>query len=474
MSHRREVVVIGAGIAGLACAHRLREQGVDVEVLEAGDRVGGALRSESIDGHTVDLGPQTIHSRDPELFEHLSSIGLDGAIEVAGSGGKKRFIVVDGRAVELPGGPLSLLTTKALSWRGKLKLFGEPFAPPGPGGDESADDFVRRRLGDEVADRMLDPFVSGVHAGDPTTLSMRAAFPKLLEAERQHGSLTRWAVSRVRAGRRSGKKKSARPRVRSKLFSFTGGLAAWPRALSEAIGEDRVHTGSPATMIQPGTDGGWVIGSEGRTIATSAVVLAVPAPVAADLVEGISTGGARVLRDIPYSPVTTVHLTYRRSEVAHPLDGFGMLIPSRERRPVLGILWMSSLFDSRAVGDLVQTTSFVGGARFPELAGLSDSELVDLVHGQHEQILGASSAPGLRYVARWTHAIPRMEFGHVDRLNTLERMEAANPGIHLAGSYAGSGPSVPSCWSRGREVAEAILSERRVDTISTSKGNPTR
>lgn len=472
MSDRREVVVIGAGIAGLACAHRLREQGVDVEVLEAGDRVGGALRSESIDGHTVDLGPQTIHSRDPELFDHLTALGLDDSLEVAGTGGKKRFIVLNGRPVELPGGPVSLLTTRSLSLRGKLRLLKEPFAPPGPGGDESADDFVRRRLGDEVADRMLDPFVSGVHAGDPTTLSMRAAFPKLLEAERQHGSLTRWAASRVRAGRRrSGADKPARPRVRPRLFSFSGGLATWPKALADAIGADRVHTGTPATMIQPGADGGWVIGAGGRTIQASAVVLAVPAPVAADLVEGISTGGARVLRDIPYSPVTTVHLTYRREAVAHALDGFGMLIPSRERRPVLGILWMSSLFESRRVGDLVQTTSFVGGARFPELAGLSDSELVDLVHGQHEQILGASAEPGLRYVARWTHAIPRMEFGHVDRLSTLDRMEAANPGIHLAGSYAGSGPSVPSCWSRGRAVAEVIMAAQGV---STSERDPAR
>lgn len=471
MSSRRDVVVIGAGIAGLACAHRLHGEGVDVEVIEAGDRVGGSLRSEPIDGHVLDLGPQTVMSRDPELFAQIAELGLDGALTVAGSGGKKRFIVVDGRPVALPGGPVSLLTTRSLTWRGKLRLLKEPLAPPGPGGDESADAFVRRRLGDEVAERMLDPFVSGVHAGDPETLSMRAAFPSLLEAERAHGSLARWALDRFHEGIRQRKRARAegrpvpkRERVPSRLFSFVDGLETWPRALAGALGPARVRTGTRATTVQPGARGGWVVGIGNDAITAESVVLAVPAPAAAELVEGISTGGARVLRDVPYSPVTTVHLTYPRKAVAHPLDGFGMLIPSRERRPVLGVLWISSLFPQRASGDVVQTTSFVGGARFPELARLPESELVDLVHGEHARILGVTAEPGLRYVARWTHAIPRMEFGHVDRLATLERMERLNPGIHLAGSYAGSGPSVPACWTRGREVAERILEARAAPT----------
>jgi oxygen-dependent protoporphyrinogen oxidase len=223
-------------------------------------------------------------------------------------------------------------------------------------------------------------------------------------------------------------------------------------------------------MLQPAADGGWVVGIGDDTILTDAVVLAIPAPRAADLVDGISSGGARVLRDVPYSPVSTVHLTYPREAVSHALDGFGMLIPSRERRPVLGILWISSLFPGRTPNGLVQTTSFVGGARFPELASLPESELVELVHGEHRRILGASAEPSLRYVARWTHAIPRMEFGHVDRLATLERMEEANPGVHLAGSYAGSGPSVPSCWARGRSVADAILAGRATSRRPASPG----
>jgi oxygen-dependent protoporphyrinogen oxidase len=222
-------------------------------------------------------------------------------------------------------------------------------------------------------------------------------------------------------------------------------------------------------MLQPASHGGWVVGLGGDTVVADSVVLAIPAPRAADLVDGISSGGARVLRDVPYSPVSTVHLTYPRAAVQHPLDGFGMLIPSGERRPVLGILWISSLFPGRGRDGLVQTTSFVGGARFPELAGLPESELVELVHGEHRRILGASVEPSLRYVARWTHAIPRMEFGHVDRLATLERMEGANPGIHLAGSYGSKGPSVPACWARGRAVADTILAGRRAGPTEVAR-----
>lgn len=458
-----DVVIIGAGIAGLACAHRLHSEGLGVLVLEAQTEVGGSLRSSTMSGATIDLGPQTVHSRDPLLFQHLAELGLEEAMTVAGSNGRKRFIVLDGRLVELPSSPLSAIHTKALSWRAKWRVLGEPFAPAGPGGDESAAEFVARRLGPEVADHLLDPFVSGVHAGDPHTLSMRGAFPRLLDAEQEHGSLVRWALYEGRSARRRrrGRGKSRPERVSPRLFSFQGGLQRWPQALAQALGPNAVRTHTPAHSLHKLPGGRWAIEAEGGLrIEAGDVVIATPASAAAHLLEPVSSGGARVLHDMPYSPVATVHQLYRRHAIRHPLDGFGLLVPTREHRPVLGILWVSSLFEGRAPEGTVLTTSFVGGARSPERVTQSDGELADAVQAEHAALLGASEAPVATRVCRWSQAIPRVEFGHVDRLATLTRMQELNPGIHLAGSYAEGGAAVPKCWERGREVARRILDRR--------------
>jgi oxygen-dependent protoporphyrinogen oxidase len=460
-----DTLVIGAGISGLSCAWSLHRAGRSVRVIEAGPEVGGSLRSTTLEGATIDLGPQTIHSGDPDLLAHFDELGLTPRMTVAGAQGRKRFIVRDGALAELPSSPISALTTPALSWRGKLRLLAEPFARPGPGGDESAMDFVTRRLGPEVAQRLLDPFVSGVHAGDPETLSMRGAFPRLLDAERTHGSLVRWALAEGRrARRRRGAVGTAGAsadsgRRRTRLFSFKQGLQEWPRAIAEQLGPDAVELGTPAERIHSSADTGWIVDTPHGSIHARHVVVATPAATAAQLIAPVSEGGARVLRDMPYSPVATVHLLYRRGAIAHPLDGFGLLIPGCELRPVLGILWISSLFEGRAPAGTALTTSFIGGARAPERMDLDDAELIDVAHDEHVQLLGATERPIAARVGRWPLAIPRVEFGHVERLEALERMEQLHPGLHLAGSYGAGGAAVPKCWARGVEVAERILAE---------------
>lgn len=455
-----DTLVIGAGISGLSCAWSLHRAGRSVRVLEAGPEVGGSLRSSQLEGATIDLGPQTIHSGDADLLAHLGDLGLTGRMTIAGSSGRKRYIVRDGTLAALPSSPLSAVTTSALSWRGKLRLLGEPFAPPGPGGDESAMDFVSRRLGPEVAQRLLDPFVSGVHAGDPSTLSMRGAFPRLLDAERDHGSLLRWALAE---GRKARQRASASEgpvrarRARPRLFSFEGGLQAWPLAIAQHMGPGAVRTDTPARRLERAPDGDWVVETDDARLTARHVVLATPAGAAANLLAPHSETGARVLRDTPYSPVATVHLLYHRPTIAHALDGFGLLIPGCEQRPVLGILWVSSLFEGRAPSGTALTTSFIGGARAPERMQLDDAALIELAHDEHAHLLGASARPIAARVARWPVAIPRVEFGHAERLESLDRVQRAHPGLHLAGSYGAGGAAVPKCRARGVEVAKRIL-----------------
>ena len=189
---------------------------------------------------------------------------------------------------------------------------------------------------------------------------------------------------------------------------------------------------------------------------TRNLVLAVPADAASALLRPVMNGDASRLGGVPTAPVATVSLGYRVRDLPKP-DGFGVLIPSREHRPVLGILWISSLFEGRCPPGTVLTTTFVGGARHPERVGLDDAELVELAHREHASILGATAGPVFHRVARWSRAIPQLTLAQGARARAADRIEADWPGIHLVGSYRTGGPAVPACWQRGRDAAESIL-----------------
>jgi oxygen-dependent protoporphyrinogen oxidase len=292
-------------------------------------------------------------------------------------------------------------------------------------------------------------------------MSVRSAFPALWEAERRAGSL----LLGMLAARRSAGARRARgePRPRSVLFNFGEGMAAWPRAYARALGPERLWVGAAATALRPAF-GGWQLdvrrGQETLTVQADAVVLAAPAYGSAGLLEGLDARAAAALRAIPYAPMAVVHLGYRREQVAHPLDGFGLLCPAVERRQVLGILWPSSLFPGRAPEGAVLTASFIGGARLPQLAALGDDQLTAVARAEHEAILGARGAPLLAHVTRWPRAIPQYLAGHGALLAEIERLEAAWPGLHLIGSYR-DGISVEKCWRRGAGVGVWIAKDAK-------------
>jgi len=434
-----------------------------VLLLERNEAVGGAIRTEARDGFVVDLGPQTVRGKDPALFEHFAELGIEGARTVAGSGAGKRFVLLDGRMVALPGGPKDLLGTPLLSPAGKLRLLAEPFVRRGQGPDESVDAFFRRRLGPEVAERIVDPFVSGIYAGNPSELSMAGVFPSLLKGEREKGSLLRWGLARALDAWRTRKLRkgeakavsgeATRPRE-AQIFSFRGGLGRWPEALARRLGSS-LRTGVEVREMTRSPEG-WSVAWQGGSARTRHLVLAVPAEIAAALLRPVADGDASRLGGVPTAAVATVSLGYRTEDLPAP-DGFGVLIPSREERPVLGILWISSLFEGRCPEGTVLTTSFVGGARHPERVGMDNGELVAQAHREHVSILGARGKPIFRRVARWSRAIPQLTLADRDRIRAADRIERDRPRIHLIGSYRAEGPSVPACWRRGRDAGARIL-----------------
>jgi protoporphyrinogen/coproporphyrinogen III oxidase len=449
-----DCLVVGAGIGGLSAAYELSRSGLRVLVIEADIQVGGVMRSERTpDGFLLEHGPNTVTSNDPALHDHFSSLGIAAEKLVAKREGARRYVLHSGALLPIPMSPPAFLRSRLLSGRAKLRMFAELLLPRSPASDESVAAFFIRRLGPEPFERLIDPFISGVYAGDPRALSARASFARLWAAEQRAGSIVRGML----AGGAARKPKPAR-RTPRELFSFRAGLAAWPQALADQLGPERLWLGARAVALRQSPDG-WELAVQrpGQIDPLTArhVLLAVPAQVAASLIEPYDQAAATALRGIAYPPVSIVHLGYRREAVAHPIDGFGMLCPASEGRRVLGTLWPSALFPGRAPEGAILTSSFVGGARYPDLARQSDEALIEQVHAEQQALIGAREEPMLARVMRWSQAIPQYNAGHIQRLATLEHCEARLAGLHLLGNYR-DGVSVERAWQRGREQAQLV------------------
>ena len=441
------VAVIGAGIAGLAAAHRLLTAGVDVTVYEGADRVGGVVHTVHDSGFLVEDGPNTITAPAPLLRQLLSDLHLLDRMIPAAAVARRRYVIRHGRPVSLPSGPLDLLTTALLSPRGRLRLLAEPFAAAPPASDESVADFARRRLGSEAAAYLVDPFVAGIFAARADQLSVRYALPRIAAMEREHGSLFRGALAAAK------KRTSGSPR-RPTIWSLPEGLGELPAALAAPL-SGRIEFGAPVLAAARSGDA-WELRVDGREAPArhAAIIWAAPAHrlVAALPIDHRS---AEALTGLFYAPVAVVALGFRRADVGHPLDGFGMLAPSAEGRRILGTLFSSSLFPGRAPDGMVLLTTFVGGARSPELAADPPEVQLPRVLGELRALLSIRGEPVYHRLVQWPAAIPQYRPGHAAVNAAIDEFERL-PGVALAGSYR-AGVSVGDTIASGLAAAERIM-----------------
>jgi oxygen-dependent protoporphyrinogen oxidase len=465
------VVIIGGGLSGLSAAHRIvsRASGgrrpIEVVVLEAKDRVGGAIWTRRVEGFTLEGGADSFITNKPQAVDLCQALGLGEQLIGTDPQHRRSFVVREGRLMPVPEGFVLLapnrlgpiLTTPILSLRGKLRMLLDLVRPrKGDDGDESLAAFVKRRLGREAFERLVQPLVAGIYTADPAELSLRSTLPQFLAMEREHGSLILAALRQRRESRSAERNSSG---ARYGLFvTLADGMDTLPRALAGSLPPGTVRTGTAVRRISrhdPGSP--WLIDLlDGPPLTATAVVLATEAHASARLIDGFDPDLALRLRAIPYASSVIVNIAYRRDQVAHPLDGFGAVVPAIERRSLLAVSFLSVKFPRRAPAGTVLMRAFVGGAMQPELFDLDDDAIVSLVRRELGELLGAGGEPLLVEVGRHPRAMPQYTLGHLDRIAAI-RIQAARHGRLIVTGNAFDGVGIPDVIRNAHDAADSTL-----------------
>lgn len=485
----KKVIVIGGGVSGLGAAYKVRraaEAGHDVDVLliEKDDRVGGKLLTEVVDEDAgrfiVDGGSDAFLSAKPAVARIAGLLGIRDEIVPSCDENKKTLIVKGRRLIEMPDGVMMFAPTKLLpmattplySWAAKLRMGLDLFIPrkeewaegdTAQQHDETLEEFVVRRMGRECLDRLAEPLVGGVHASDPSQMSLAATFPNLLEMEQKHGSLVRGFLAQRKQIEEMKRKHPPKPGAKPRTFfaSFHDGMGYLTAKMAEAIGYDRVRTGVAATAIERLSDGQWnVTLDSGEVLTADAVIVATEVWAAAKAVRSVDERLGELLDTIPCSSSATVPMAFAAEDCPFDTRWFGFLSPLVENRPLLAVTLTSSKWPDRAPAGTVLLRGFVGGPRNQQILGGSDEELIETVRAQLVELLGIRSdaQPLFARVFRWNLGMPQYTMGHLDRVDEIEERVGAIEGFALAGgAYRGVG--IPNCIEGGERAVSKLLGE---------------
>jgi protoporphyrinogen/coproporphyrinogen III oxidase len=454
-----DVVVIGGGIAGLTAAYRLAREGVDFRLIEASDRWGGLIRTERTNGFVMDAGPDTIVAHRPEALDLCHALGLGPSLVPTTPTRHSTFVMHEHRMHALPEGMslgvparfAPLVGTRLFSWPGKVRMALDLAVPPRHGdADESIASFFRRRLGTEALERIGEPLLAGIHAGDPERLSMRATFPALLEMEARHGSLIRamWAASR-----------SGRP-SRAVFVTLREGLETLVDALVRRLPPRALATLTRVTGLRRTADDGFVVDlAGGRSLAARAVIVATPLWETARLLAPAAADVAVSFVPMRFASSATVFLGFRREDVAHPLDGHGLVVPRREGLRTRACTFSSSKYPGRAPEGSVLLKGYLGTLQDANVMNLTDAVLARTFEEDMSPLLGLRGRPTLVRVYRWPAASPQMELGHDAKRAALERALAHTPGLHVVGAGL-RGAGISNAVADGGGAADRVIASR--------------
>lgn len=438
--------MLGAGITGLCAAYKLSRNGVDVTVYEKRDMAGGSIRTGQTGDWLTEHGPNTLMVRTEKVWDLIDELDLNSTMMEANREARKRFIVRNGVPKPLPMSLWDFISTDLFSASAKFRLFKEPFIRGIEKDDESIAAFMERRFGKEVVDYAINPFVAGIYAGDPEKLSIKHTFNKLFKLEQNYGSVTKGML-------KSDRKSSAR----KALISFEGGLNALTQKLSKKLGNS-LKLNHSISQIQY-SNNKWQLQFDDHDRAEHDLIIScLPAHALSSVMqEVLAAPFTEKLKDIPYAPMSIIHLGYKKDQIQHALDGFGLLVPEVEDFEILGTLFSSSLFPGRAPEDHALLTTFIGGSRYPKLAHLEKDELIEKVQHELDRLLGISGTPVFTGHTNWKNAIPQYEVDYDTFLDTMKKIESNFPSLFITGNIRG-GVSVPDCITNGIETAEKAVS----------------
>lgn len=441
-----DVTVIGAGVSGLAVAYALRARGRNVLVLEREARIGGKALSEDIGGFLMEHGPSSVNGASPAALAWCRTLGLDSERVELGPGVRRRYLTAGGRLCGIATHPLAFITSGYLSWLGRMRMLCEVAIPRrNMSVEETVAEFCTRRFGAEFAERVMDPLVAGLFAGDARRLAAASVFPALLDMERRNGSIIRSLIR----GRIGGARMPAR-----QLFSWRHGIGTLPQALAAQLAP-ALRTGIAVRRIRFAAEGFRVETAAHGVIETSAVVIATPSHAAAALLDDIDAPAAEAAAAIEAPPLAVVFLGYERQQVAHPLDGIGYLTPSSEGRVLTGALFSSTMFPRRAPDGYVGLSGYLGGARAPDFALRPREELLRATEREFAELLGAKGSPVVARLRVWPRGLPQYPIGHQTRVTTLKGLPDRVRGLAVTGNYL-NGVSVAACLEQAAETADQI------------------
>jgi oxygen-dependent protoporphyrinogen oxidase len=449
---------VGGGISGLSVAYRLQQRVPDAEVtvLEQRDRPGGTVWTERRDGFQVEIGPNGFLDSKPTTLALCRELGLgEQLVPASEAASRNRYLFLNGKLRALPGGLGAFLRSDLLSWRGKLSFLAERFRrPQRSGADESVDAFARRRAGAEVAEVFADALVTGIHAGDPKLLSVRACFPRIAALEEQHGSVLKGLAATARQRRAEAKARGEVYQRGGKLWSLRAGLRLMIEAVRDALRRPPLLSVGVRRVQKEGP--GWVVVGEGQDRwPADAVVLACPAYQQAAILHDLDRELADRIGRIAYNRVAVVALGYRQRDVPVALDGFGYIAPQRTRRDLLGVQWCSSTYPDRAPAGMVLLRALCGGWHRAEVVGWDDARLLEAVRAELRLALGVTAAPTFHHLVRWDRAIPQYHLGHLERVAGIEEHVGRHPGLFVTGN-AYHGVALNDCTEQAEVIAGRV------------------
>jgi protoporphyrinogen/coproporphyrinogen III oxidase len=456
-----KVVIVGAGISGLALAFRLHQlcRGIDITVLDQRDRPGGTVWTERRDGFAVEIGPNGFLDSKPSTLALARDVGLgEQLLGASESSGKNRYLFLGGKLRRLPNSFASFLCSPVLSWRGKASLLMERYRRARCGGsDESIDAFVRRRGGNEAADVLADALVTGIHAGDPALLSVRAAFPRLVEFEDRYGSVLKGMAGAARRRRAEAAAHGKAHQGVGKMWSFREGMRLLIEKICEKLPRPPLF-GAQVRRIEkiPAAKPAWRVIADGQDHwPADAVVLTCPAYEQAQILGKLDSRLAGQIEAIAYNCVVVVAVAYRQEDVSIALDGFGFIAPQRTRRDILGVQWCSSIFPGRAPAGFVLLRVMCGGWNRPEIVAWDEARLLQAVRTEIQRSMGIRAEPVFHHIVRWERAIPQYHLGHLERIAAIERAVASHPGLFLGGN-AYHGVALNDCTLQAELLAARL------------------